>query len=747
MSGSDAHGAAGAAGAGVAFTDIQRVLALFTEGLAGRHLHLKMFDAGHAGLRRQPAPADPRATPARPAPAHDAGPAIGHIATDGASIQLPAVIAIFDSPAYNLGAYRIAVLHQIGYLENGTFDFRWEHAVQSLRLPLAGVAIAASANPVQRLLAQRNSSDLERFFALSPRPGLLRRIFTTLEDLRIDTALRRRYPGARADLARVLAHALASRPPIDPRRPAAALLESLVRYSLGAQRSELAAAVDHGVLLDRMLDIATLVETATASVYHSARAALDICTLIDDFLRRPLRHVTPLEPDHEMPESAAAGAASEAGGQSESDEEAVPASADFDRPGVDFRGELRPDLVYKQVRGGVAGTAEQEAGLSSTSNPAPAADASPQPAATGGQAVTSRRGAHDGPRSFLYDEWDYHSRSYLKSWCRLYEHRLRGDDHGSINEMRRRNAGLVRQVKRQFSQIRPESWQRVHRVSDGAEFELDSVIDALIDRRAGHSSDQYLYMRRDRGLREVAAAFLVDMSASTDFPIPAPGAAATPDAAEHDPYIWGRYGAPAAIAPAAPKRRVIDIAREALALMCEALRTLGDSHAVYGFSGDGRENVEFNVIKEFSDPLSARSWAALAAMQPRRSTRMGPAIRHAASKLARQPMRRKVMIVVSDGYPEDRDYGPDRRDREYGIQDTARALQEARRAGISTFCITIDPAGHDYLRRMCAAQRYMVIADVNALPAELSKVYRSLTGHSGIAVRAAKQEAAPSASA
>ena len=742
MNGGQADGAANSA---VAFTDIQRLLALFTEGLSGRHLHLKMFEA-EPGSLPPPVPDEPRPTAARPAPVqqHNAGAAIGRIATDGASIHLPAVIAIFDARGYNLGAYRIAVLHQIGYLENGTFDFNWEHAVRILRLPVPALAAAAPANPVRRLLAQREISDLERFFALSPRPGLLRRTFTTLEDLRIDTAMRARYPGACVDLARVLAHALASRPPIDLRRPAAALLECLLRYSLGARRSDLSAGDRRG-LLDRMLDLAAPVEARTADVYTSARAALDICTLIEGLPRRPVEAFDPRASEHELPASAAA-TATEAGGQAESDGAAAPATEDFDSPGVDFRGELRPDLVYKRVRGGLAGTTMQEAGLSSTGAPAPSpgADDAAQAAASRIAAATARRAAHDGPRSFLYDEWNYHTKSYLKSWCRLYEHRLRGDDHAGINQTRRRNAGLVRQVKRQFSLIRPESWHRVHRVSDGADFELDSVIDALIDRRAGHSSDEYLYMRRDCGLREVAAAFLVDMSASTDFPIPEPGAAQPPEAAQHDPYIWGRYGAPAAIAPAAPKRRVIDIAREALALMCEALRNLGDSHAVYGFSGDGRENVEFNVIKEFSDPLSARSWAALAAMQPRRSTRMGPAIRHAAAKLARQPMRRKVMLIVSDGYPEDRDYGPDRRDREYGIQDTARALEEARRAGISTFCITIDPAGHDYLRRMCAAQRYMVIADVAALPAELSKVYRGLTGYSGIGARTSRTRAAPS---
>ena len=341
--------------------------------------------------------------------------------------------------------------------------------------------------------------------------------------------------------------------------------------------------------------------------------------------------------------------------------------------------------------------------------------------------VAARTAAHAGPRSFLYDEWDYHGQHYLKSWCRLYEHRLHGDDFGFVDAARRRNAALAQQVRRQFRFIRPESWLRVHRTSDGDEIGLDSLIEAVIDRRTGHAGHENLYIRRDRGLREVAAAFLVDMSASTDFPIPDPAAAVAASPTEHDPYIWGRFGGLVEAPPAAPRRRVIDVAREALALMCDALSALGDSHAIYGFSGDGRENVEFNLIKEFDEVLSPRTWAALAAMQPRRSTRMGPAIRHAAAKLKRQPMRRRVLIIVSDGYPEDRDYGPDRRDREYGIQDTARALHEAERAGIVSFCITIDPAGHDYLRRMCAAKRYLVIDDITALPAELTKVYRALT--------------------
>ncbi|HVO07138.1 MAG TPA: hypothetical protein VMT83_10170, partial [Burkholderiaceae bacterium] len=83
--------------------------------------------------------------------------------------------------------------------------------------------------------------------------------------------------------------------------------------------------------------------------------------------------------------------------------------------------------------------------------------------------------------------------------------------------------------------------------------------------------------------------------------------------------------------------------------------------------------------------------------------------------------------VVTDGYPEDIDYGPEPRDLRYGLEDTAHALQEAQALGLQTFCLSIDPAGHDYLRRMCPPRRYMVIKDLAALPNELVKVYRAMT--------------------
>ena len=282
-------------------------------------------------------------------------------------------------------------------------------------------------------------------------------------------------------------------------------------------------------------------------------------------------------------------------------------------------------------------------------------------------------------------------------------------------------------MRRQFQHIKPESTQRVRKVSDGEEIDLDRAIEARIDIRAGLAPSERVYMRRDRARREVAAAFLVDLSASVREPVP--DSDGEPDKTQiadvDDRPFWAVR--PSLVERDDQRRRVIDIQKEALALMVQALEALGDEYGIYGFSGESRQSVEFYVAKELGDRLSARVWNAIAAMHSHRYTRMGTAIRHTIRKLERQSARRKVMLLISDGYPQDIDYGPNRDDREYGIHDTAQALREAELAHIQTFCVTIDRAGHDYLREMCPEGRYLIIDEVESLPVELGKVYRSLT--------------------
>jgi nitric oxide reductase NorD protein len=345
-------------------------------------------------------------------------------------------------------------------------------------------------------------------------------------------------------------------------------------------------------------------------------------------------------------------------------------------------------------------------------------------------------GAGEAVGVFLIDEWDCHGRQMLPAWCRLHEMRLRGPDQDLLGEVRERYPALARRILERFAALKPVSHRRVRGVADGEDLDLDGVIAAMVERRAGSASDQRAWVRRERRDRDVATALLLDMSASTSLSLPAsaPGITPTPppastvSSASQGALLYGFYDDTPGLQPEAPRRRVIDVARDSLALMALGLATLGDDHAIYGFSGSGRQHVEFHIARDFDDPWRQRALgSALAAIEPRGSTRMGPAIRHAAARLARRPAPQRLLILVSDGYPQDIDYGPDRDDEGYGLQDTAHALRTAQRQGVATFCVTIDPGGHDYLKRMCAPESYRVIEDVQALPEALSEIYARLT--------------------
>ena len=340
----------------------------------------------------------------------------------------------------------------------------------------------------------------------------------------------------------------------------------------------------------------------------------------------------------------------------------------------------------------------------------------------------------DDARSYLYDEWDYHNQTYIRGWCRLYEERLLPDDDCDTAALVESIRPYARSVRRQFEQIRPGGYQRQNHVPDGDELDLNAIVAARADIRVGTSPDERVYSRRERVRRDVGAAFLVDLSASTDDPIPDPDDELADDAAPvtsdiRDPYFDEdeEYDWEAHMAAEAARRRIIHIQREAVLVMASALEGLGDQYGIYGFSGYGRDCVEYFVAKEFNDRFDQRTLEAIAAMKPKRSTRMGPAIRHAVKKLEASGTALKVLMIISDGFPQDCDYGPDRGQHEYGLQDTAKALEEAERRGVQTFCVTVDRSGHDYLRRMCADERYMVIEEIEELPDALQKAYRQLT--------------------
>jgi nitric oxide reductase NorD protein len=323
---------------------------------------------------------------------------------------------------------------------------------------------------------------------------------------------------------------------------------------------------------------------------------------------------------------------------------------------------------------------------------------------------------------YAYDEWDYVLNDYRRNWCRLREVSMTGDEGDFFENTLQRYAEMLPGVRRNFQRIRPASYRMVRGLEDGEEIDIDRTIEARVARLMGETPDGRFYKARKKEARDVATLFLLDMSASTDEPVHREPRKHTDD---DDPDDWMKAWQRRPQTANRP-RRIIDVNKEALVIMAQALEEIGDSYAIMGFSGHGRDNVEFYVIKEFDQELSDEVKARVGAVEPKRSTRMGAAIRHVREKFKDVSSRAKHMILLSDGFPQDFDYGHDRRSNAYGIQDTMVALKELELAGVLPFCITVDKTGHDYLRQMCQSSRYMVIEDIASLPRQLPKIYEQV---------------------
>lgn len=315
------------------------------------------------------------------------------------------------------------------------------------------------------------------------------------------------------------------------------------------------------------------------------------------------------------------------------------------------------------------------------------------PAGPGGWLPTDKEGpgpdlVNDRQADFRYDEWDYHRNAYRKGWCHAYEVAVVPGDSGYVEEVGHRYRALIGQIRRRFEAVRGED-RVLGRQPEGDEIDLDAQVDAHIDRRSGIEPSPRLFCRRIRNQRSMAAMFMVDMSGST-------------------------------------KGWVNDAERESLIMLCEAIEALGDEYAIYGFSGWTRTRCDIYRIKAFSERYDDAVRRRIAGIEAKDYTRMGVAIRHLAGLLAARPVRHKLLVTLSDGRPDD--FGDEYRGA-YGIEDTRQALQEARRQGIRSYCVTIDRHGADYLKRMYGPAAYTVLDDVGKLPIKIADIYRRLTAH------------------
>ncbi len=302
-------------------------------------------------------------------------------------------------------------------------------------------------------------------------------------------------------------------------------------------------------------------------------------------------------------------------------------------------------------------------------------------------AEVMRAGAQAG---LVYPEWDYRTNAYHARGAVVRERTPPLGDPAWAEAVLARRAALLHAVRRRFERLRPRR-QRLGRQLDGPEVDLAAYVSSFADRRAGLAGDDRLYEAVRPARRDVALALLVDVSGSTD--------------------SW-----------VTENLRVVDVEKEALLVVCDALDALGDPYAILAFSGEGPEAVTVLPLKSFDERTGAAVRRRIAALEPDRYTRLGAAIRHATARLMTRPARHRLLLVLSDGKPNDVDHYEGR----YGVEDARQAVAEARLQGLHPFCVTVDRHAPEYMPRIFGAGGYAALHHPEHLPGVLVDVLRRL---------------------
>jgi len=294
---------------------------------------------------------------------------------------------------------------------------------------------------------------------------------------------------------------------------------------------------------------------------------------------------------------------------------------------------------------------------------------------------------------FHYAEWDYQIQLERPSWVTVQEKRPKLGDMELVNEITIQYKREIHRMKFLLDAMQPQGVQRIRKLEDGDEIDINAAVASLIDVRMGLQPDPRVMMRSVRKVRDIAVLVLLDLSESTNDIV------------------------------AGQDFSVLDLTRQATVLLADAINRIGDPFAIHGFCSDGRHDVEYYRFKDFDQPYNELPKTRLAGMQGQLSTRMGAAIRHANHYLKLQAASKKLLLVITDGEPADVDV----RDPQYLRFDTKKAVEEAARNGVVTYCMSLDPRADQYVSRIFGERNYMVVDHVQRLPEKLPLLYAGLT--------------------
>jgi uncharacterized protein YegL len=628
--------------------------------------------------------------------------------TDGHTIYLPKRVREFEDDEANFIYYKVISTHQEAHLEYGSFDFDMKD-VEEL------------TTRVEKKYGKNDvigASEIERFYQFFPEPELAKDLINIFEDYRIEARLINEYPVLGEHILYVNNHNLRKRSSLktltnDKQRSVEAIGRALIADKM---EEDLTDALDE--VLQYALSSSRSLLPSHASVHDAARVATDMYFLIDETFTGPYLQIKPIsKPIDEAQVNQNIGSFGRAsrnigeklkGDAGQKDNQPKGAHEHHSEPS----GEANPSSIQPD-QDKIAGEKDRDASHNSMNYYSVARierllrdlfknkgitpkeiESKTQHMKPGeielflnhlvssikiNTELEGEKGTH------LYPEWGDDIDGYRENWSRIREQDLKGTSQSFYNETIQKHSGLLKRVRREFQMLKPEDFTRLERQYDGDDIDLDAAIEYFLDRKIGTSPSEKNYVRTEKKKRDIAVVFLIDMSRST-------------------------------------KGATIHCEKEALIIMSEALREVGDAFAIFGFSGDNRDNVDFYTIKDFEESYNQAVKARISAIDYGFENRDGTALRHTISILKKREEKTKMIILISDGKPVDKEYSGN-----YAIEDTRMALKEARKYGINTFCITVDRSAAEYLPRMYSHSSWTVIDDVKKLPEKISRIYGGLT--------------------
>lgn len=311
----------------------------------------------------------------------------------------------------------------------------------------------------------------------------------------------------------------------------------------------------------------------------------------------------------------------------------------------------------------------------------------------GGKSFNELEGKEPVSDPFHYSEWDYQIQLERPAWATVLEKRAKSGDLQIIEDITARYKREIHRMKFLLDAMQPQGVQRIRRLEDGDEIDINAAIASFTDIRLGNQPDPRIMMRSVRKTRDFSILVLLDLSESTN------------EKVQDQEYS------------------VRELTQQACVLLADAINRVGDPFAIHGFCSDGRHDVEYYRFKDFDQHWDEVPKAKLAGMTGQLSTRMGAAIRHAGHHLHLQRSAKKLLIVITDGEPADVDV----RDPQYLRYDTKKAVEEVAKFGVTTYCMSLDPRADNYVSRIFGQKNYMVVDHVQRLPEKLPLLYAGLT--------------------